>query len=107
LRVDLLGISMVVEKASFDLSLGKLRQRLLECPRVLAAHLIVSDDLPDAETGARDLGLAPGGFIGEVNSGTLSHPQGLLQEVLGHLGEGAPGAFGDPSDLGLEMCPEP
>ena len=101
LRVDLLGILMVVEEASFDLGLGKLRQGFFERPRVLAGRLIVSDNLPDTEAGARDLGFAPGGFIGEIDPRALPHPQRLLKEVLGHLGKGAPGAFGNPGDLGL------
>ena len=73
----------------------------------MSALAFFPDDLPDAEAGACDLGFAPGGFIGEVDSRALPHPQGLFQEILGHLGEGAPGALGNPSDLGLEMCPEP
>ena len=101
LRVDLLRVLMVVDEASLDLGLRKLRQRFLERPGVLAGRLIVPDNFPDAEPGARDLGFAPGGFIGEVDPRALSHPQGLLKEVLGHLGKGAPGAFGNPSNFGL------
>ena len=101
LRLDVLGVFMIVKKTSLDLGFGKLRQRLLERPRVLPRCLIVSDNFPDPEAGARNLRLPPGGFIGEIDPRALSHPQGLFQEVLGHLGKGTSGAFGNSGNFGL------
>ncbi|HEX9901063.1 MAG TPA: hypothetical protein VGC81_17680, partial [Candidatus Methylomirabilis sp.] len=82
LRVDLLGVLMVVEEASLDLSFGKLRKRSFERPSLLLGRLIVPDNFPDTEASARNLRLPPGGFIGEVDPWALSHAQGFLKEVL-------------------------
>src|SRR5436853_310415 len=83
------------------------RQGLVELLLVARYALISLNNLPHAEPCAANLGLAPQNLVGEVDPGTLTHPQGLFDEILRDLGKGATGAPRDALDLRPQAGAEP